>query len=213
MSTASTILEEGTRRDEGRINEVRGSAALVGIGCDTTGMRFAKWVLLPMVGALAVYALTPPRAPTYRDVVVTRTQIEEREPDTVRTFVDRIVTVEVPARQIATAPLGAQDDVARFCAPTVVTLTDTVVVMSDPAYLIRSITHEPGWFWQRDKLLLTGPTSFGDLVAMDYDVRPGYTARAVGPDVLVQYPRTALIRELIEPALAVLAGYGLAQVF
>jgi hypothetical protein len=53
----------------------------------------------------------------------------------------------------------------------------------------------PGWFLQRDQLLLTGPTSYGDRVAADSLVRPGFSARTAGETVIVRYPRTGLLRE------------------
>lgn len=73
------------------------------------------------------------------------------------------------------------------------------------------MVHQPGWFFQRDQLLLTGPTSYGDLVPQDFLVRPGFSARIVGDSVIVRHPRAALLREAAEPAAWILVGMGLAK--
>lgn len=44
----------------------------------------------------------------------------------------------------------------------------------------------------------TGPTSLGDLQALDFAARPGFTFRTSGDSVLVRYPRSGLGRQLLE---------------
>ncbi len=65
---------------------------------------------------------------------------------------------------------------AAFCRPTLLATTDTVVETPAPRLLLRSGVHQPGWFFQKGRLLLIGPTSLGDLQALDYAVRPGFTS-------------------------------------
>ena len=160
-----------------------------------------------LAGLVLAWVFKPEPVPVYRDVIVSDTVILEREPDTVRTFVDRIVTVHAEPLQVATAPSVLVNEVARFCAPVTALITDTVIV--EKQVLLRSLSHSPGWFLQPDKLLLTGVTNYGDLKAFDYSVRPGFTARTVGEDVLVQYPRTAWLRQTLE----ILAPAGLVYLF
>lgn len=177
--------------------------------------RLLEWLLVASIGALGLYALAPAAEPvTYRDVIVSDTVILEREPPArPPTIIERIRYVTIEPRQVATAPGGGASDVAEFCRPTVVATTDTVEVpVVDPMLLLRSVSHDPGWFWQRDNLLLTGPTSTGDLRALDYSVRPGFSVRVHGDSALVRYPRTALFRELLEVALPLGIGFGMCHV-
>lgn len=161
-------------------------------------MKHAEWVVLPLAGALLAYIFIPSDPIVYTEVIVPARAIEVREPPaSPPTIVERIRYVSIPPRQVATAPGGAQGDVVTFCAPSVAQATGDTATAS-PALLLRSGTHDPGWFWQRDKLLLTGPTSQGDLKALDYGVRPGFDFRTSGDSVLVRYPRPALLREGIE---------------
>jgi hypothetical protein len=147
----------------------------------------------------------PPAEVVYERVEVPVEVIIEREPDTIRTFVDRIRTVEVQPIQVAISPAAVVREVAAFCAPTVPLFhTDTVYVLPDTQLLLRSVTHKAGWFISKDQILLTGMTNYGDLVAMDYAVRDGFTARATGNDVLVQHPRMGLLRDITE--IVIIAG-------
>ena len=100
---------------------------------------------------------------------------------------------------VARAPGGAQGEVPAFCRPTLLALTDTVEAETPPPRLmLRSGVHSPGWFFQKDRLLLTGPTSLGDLLALDYAVRPGFSFRTSGDSALVRYPRSGLVRQSVE---------------
>lgn len=164
-----------------------------------------------IAGAVALWAVAwPEEVVRYERVEVPVERIVEREPDTVVRWRDRIVHVTPDPVQIAVAPGGAAPDVTRFCAPSVLeATTDTVTPAPDPQLLLRSVVHRPGWFFQRDQLLLTGPTSYGDLVAQDFLVRPGFSARAVGDSVIVRYPRTGLAREALELGVPLLVGLGI----
>lgn len=174
------------------------------------GMSRLLDLLLPaLIGALVMYVVSPSEPVSYPEVIVPAARIIEREPDTVRTFIDRVIYRTIPPVQAATAPAAAQDDVARFCAPTVAMVSDTL--SPPPMLLLRSVAHSPGWFWQRDKLFLSGPTSYGDLNAYDYRVRPGFSVRAIGDSLLVQYPRTSLFREILEVAIPFGIGYAVGR--
>jgi hypothetical protein len=161
----------------------------------------AVWLAIAaLVGATVAYSMIPSDPLVYRDVVVPARVIIEREPDTIRTFVDRIRFVEAPARQIATAPGGAASQVQEFCTPTIVAQTDTVEVGQpvDPMLLLRSVSYNRRWAWRRDHLLVTGPLSTGDLVAEDYEVRGDWTVAVRGSSSLVQYPRTSFLYDIWE---------------
>jgi len=151
----------------------------------------------------------PSEPVVYPEVIVPTARIIEREPDTIRTFVDRIVTVEVEPTQVAVAPGGATEQVQQFCKPLVVAHTDTVEsgATVDPMLLLRSVSYDRKWAWRKDHLLLTGPTNEGDLRALDFDVRGDFTARTVGENVLVQYPRGSLIYDVWEGGSQVYTAY------
>lgn len=174
-------------------------------------MKLAAYIALPIAGALAAYVFLPNDPIVYSEVVVPARAIEVREPPaSAPTIIERIRYVSIPPRQVATAPGGAQGDVVTFCAPTVARAANDTTTHA-PTLLLRSGTHSPGWFWARDKLLLTGPTSTGDLKALDYSVRPGFDFRASGDSVLVRYPRTGLLREVVEIAVPLALGFGIAR--
>ena len=175
-------------------------------------------VVFGLIGATASYIIIPNNPITYPSVIVPARVIIEREPDTVRTFVDRIITVRANPQIIAIAPWGAQRQVQAFCKPLIVTSTDTVVVspIVDPMLLLRSVSYDSRWAWRKDHLLVTGPVNNGDLKAIDLNVRGDWTLRTVGDGLLVQYPRTALIGDLWTGAsqiytlgslIALLAGF------
>ena len=156
---------------------------------------------LAVIGFLVGFVTKPPTPVIYETVEVPVERIIEREPDTVRTFVDRIVTVQAEPLQVAIAPGAVVDRVHSFCAPVVAEIKRDTVFVVEPQFLLRSVTHRPGWFWATDDLLLTGLTSLGDFEARDYKVRPGFTARTVGSDVLIQYPRSSLAHDFAEWAI------------
>jgi hypothetical protein len=174
-------------------------------------IRNLVWLgIAGLIGAVSVYAFSPSPVPIYRNVIVPVERIVEREPDTVRTFVDRIVTVQAEPIQIARAPGGAQDQVQSFCEPIIIARTDTVEVgepLVDPMLLLRSVSYDRRWGPRRDRLFLTGPMNTGDLVGIDYEVRGDWTVRAVGPDALVQYPRTSFIYDYWEAGSQIFTGY------
>lgn len=175
-------------------------------------MKLAAYIALPFAGALAAYVFLPNDPIVYSEVVVPARAIEVREPPaSAPTIVERIRYVSIPPRQVATAPGGAQSDVVTFCAPTVAQAAGDTTTHA-PTLLIRSGTHTPGWFWGKDKLLLTGPTSANALMALDFNVRPGFDFRTSGDSVLVRYPRTGLLREIIEFGVPMLIGYGIAEI-
>lgn len=172
------------------------------------------WILLPLAGALALYALSPDRTITYTDVIVPAARIIEREPPIEVRFRDRIVYRYVEYEQRAVAPGGALEQAQAFCRPQVLmhTQTDTVFQV-DTLVLMRSAVHRPGWFISKDDLLVTTVSSVGDLEARDYRVRPGFSAVAAGNDVLVRYPRMALPRELVEILAVLGVGFGIGKAF
>ncbi len=153
-------------------------------------------ILAAAIAVVVTWFLKPTPAPIYERVEVPVEVIVEREPDTVRTFVDRVRTVQAPPEIIAISPSGGVREVQAFCKPVTLHTVDTVEIA--PRLLLRSISHDPGWFWQRDQLTLTGPINTGDLAAFDFPVRAGFTARTIGDSVLVQYPRTSLLRDIFE---------------
>lgn len=172
-------------------------------------VRSALLVLAAFVaGGVAVLLFARPDPEVIYDLVeVPVERIVEREPDTVVRFVDRIRYVTPDPVQIAVAPLGAATQVASFCAPSVLTAAaDTVTDRPPEQLLLRSVVHDPGWWFSKDRLTLTGPTSYGDLQAIDVDVRPGFTVRTVGDSVLVRYPRTGFAREAVEVGGPLLLG-------
>ncbi len=166
-----------------------------------------------LIGFLAAWLWAPRKDHVpYPEVIVPAARIIKREPDTVRTFVDRIRFVNVQPILVARAPGGAQGEVAAFCRPTLLALTDTVEVEPPaPRLLLRSGVHSPGWFFQQARRLRTGPTSLGDLQALDFPVRPGFTFRTSGDSVLVRYPRSGLGRELLEFGITLAGGYMLGR--
>lgn len=173
--------------------------------------KYIDHILTALITWLVLYIspFWPDDPIVYSEVVVPARVIIEREPDTVRTFVDRIRTVNVAPTQRARAPEGGMVEVQDFCRPTVLAIQDTIVevdTVPDPRLLLRSISHSPGWFVQKDNIFISGPTSYGDLVGLDYNVRPGFTVRTVGDSLIVQYPRVALLREGIEALLPLAIG-------
>ena len=175
--------------------------------------RLGPYLLGAVVGCLVLFSTAWPESHVpYPEVIVPAARIIEREPDTVRTFVDRIRFVRAAPVVVAIAPAGAMSEVAAFCRPSILAVTDTVEVEVPARVLLRSVTHRPGWWFQADRLELTGPTSLGDLKAFDYRVRPGFTARTSGDSVLVRYPRTGLFREVVEVAVPLLLGWTVARI-
>lgn len=163
------------------------------------------------IGAIVLYLFRPSPNPIYETVVVTKERIIEREPDTVRTFIDRIVTVQAEPEVIAIAELGAEDEVSSFCSTFALTVQGARLPDTNPSLLLRSITYDRRWSLRKDRLLLTGPFSNGDLGAFDYEVRGDYTVRVSNGNALVQYPRTSPIYDLWEGGTQIYAAFKLAE--
>lgn len=167
----------------------------------------------------------PDPEPQYREVQVPVESIREVERvDTVVTWRERIVYRTVEPTIIAVADSGGVPDVATFCAESIERAVREVATDSGPrtladrppSLLLRSARVSPGWFFAKDELYLTGPRSDGSLWQGTYSVRNGWQAHVRGSDVLVQSPRSAIVRELLEAGVwlggGLAAGYVLGRV-
>ena len=160
------------------------------------------------IGALVAYLLLAPggKGPTFDRVIVPAARIIEREPDTVKTFVDRIVYRDAPRIQVAVAPRAAVQVVNEFCAPVVLQAVGDTLTSSRRLIAIRSGTHRPTSWWnpiaplRRAGLTLTGFTNDGDLEQSDYSVRDGFSFRAAGDSLQVRYPRFAGAGDVVDAA-------------
>lgn len=185
-------------------------------------------ILLGAFVGITLYAnFGPQPEPTYRTVQVPVERIVEVERiDTIVQWRERIVYRHVLATQVATAPDAGQPDVDTFCAEAVrqalaSARPDTAPRLQEgqdirpaaPAtLLLRSVRHDDGWFFARDRLILTGPTSSGDLRQMHYSVRDGFEARTHADSVIVRYPRSALLKQGVEAGVFMLVGAFVGQV-
>lgn len=190
-------------------------------------LRVYGWVLnVGVFLALAVVLFglgrctAPTPAPAYSEVRVDTVEI--RGVERVDTFIDwkeRIQYRTAEPTVAAVADSGGVADVASFCAESIErAVRDAradsvpaggVAPAAAPSLLLRSARVDPGWFFAADELVLTGPRSDGSLWQGTYSVRDGWQAHVRGPEVLVQSPRAALLRELLEAAVYAGAGYGL----
>jgi hypothetical protein len=154
-------------------------------------------------GVLVGWCARPDPPPRYRNVEVTRDQIEASEPDTVVQFRERIVYRTVEPEQVAVAPGGAVEDVDAFCRGGGFVRADTLDGggRPDPRLLIRS-----GSFSGRE-LVLTGPLSNGDLQQSSYRTRAPFQFRVTGDSVLVQGSRFWWVRPALTGAALLGAGY------
>lgn len=190
--------------------------------CVVHGVKFSDLSgALRIVGGMAVGVFAysqfgPQPEPQYRTVEVSVPQIVEVERvDTIVTWKERIVYKTVEAEQVATAPGGAVPDVQSFCADAVreaVASVDslqgaTLPPKLPPKLLLRSVRHDDGWFFARDRLLLTGPLSTSDLRQLTYNVRDGFQVHVMADSVLVQVPRAALLKQIAEAAVWMGAGF------
>jgi hypothetical protein len=168
-----------------------------------------------IIGTLLITILRDvPDPVTYTDVIVREVQ---GEPDTVRTFVDRIVYRERPPTQVATQPGGGTDTVSDFCKPDTVMVVDTLAgdtvwVPADTVFLLRSVAHTPGWFFARDRVDLYGPTSAGDLRHVSLRAYPGWSVRT-HPELLIREPRLGWWREAAEAGVYLTTGYLIGRIF
>lgn len=167
-----------------------------------------------LLGAAIAYQLIPEPAPVYRTVFVEDTVIIEREPDTVRTFVDRVVTKVVTPATVAVAETGGLDHALEFCKPITVMQQDTVTdTVYTPMLLLRSVRFDQGWFTKPDKVFMSGITNTGELRAYDYRTKGSWTARAFGDSLLVQTDRFATYKKLAEYLVVGGIAYGLGRGF
>ena len=150
--------------------------------------RVSFYALLVLAGALLAYVLIPNDPVVYTEVVVPARAIEEREPPTEPNIIERVRFI-----------------VQAFCAPSVASVTGDTTQVAE-TLLLRSGTHSPGWWFGKDRLLLTGPTSTGDLKALDFEVRPGFDFRVNGDSVLVRYNRAGFLRQAAEVAVPLFVG-------
>ncbi len=144
----------------------------------------------------------------YPEVIVPAARIIELEPPTEPGWRDRIVNHYITPTQLATAPGGAQDALADFCRPVVLRTIDTVEVEVPSLVLLRSGVTRDGWWTQRGSVDLVGFTNYGDLKRFSFSTRPGWDFIASGDSVLVRYPRTAVVRQVIEVGLPFAIGLG-----
>lgn len=186
-----------------------------------TAPRWVPWVLLPLAGAFLFYVFDPTRDPiTYREIIVPAARILEQEPDTVVRWRERIVYIEVQPEVVATAPLGALDDLQAFCAPSMMPPSSgppaPVVVTAaarDTVSVGRAVVHKDGWFWFKDDLTVTAFTNYGDLRAEHFRVRDGFSVRFGPNPSVVRSPRFGLVKEVIEVLAPLAVGYGACRVF
>jgi len=153
-----------------------------------------------VVGMLLLGILKPDRVfPDYDRIIVHEIR---GEPDTVRTFVDRIVYRDRKPEVVVTQPGGGEDVVEDFCNPDTVMVVDTlegdtIWISTDTVYLLRSIVHDPGWFVQRDRITTYGPTSASDLLEMRFTSWPGWSLRT-HPELIFREPRLGWIKPIVE---------------
>lgn len=166
------------------------------------------WIV---IGWLIFYILRPAPEPIYETVIVPIERIIEREPDTIRTFVDRIVYVQSEPTLVSIAPGGAKEQVQEFCKPVTLVANSSTGQGEpvDPMLLLRSVSYNRRWAWRKDHLLLTGIWNVGDLSAYDYGVRGDWTSTTQGQSgfPLVQYPRTSLLYDIWEGGTQIYAVY------
>lgn len=170
--------------------------------------RLAMFVIGLVVGVLFVWLFSGPDIPREREVLVPVRVVEQREPDTVVRWRERIVTRVVRADQVQTAQGGAVDVVERFCARDTVYLEGrSLEVPRDTVALLRSGSLRQGRFFRGDLLTLTGPISTGDLRQLDYRTRGDVSWVVRGDSVIVRSARWALVGDLAEAGVWVGLGY------
>lgn len=166
------------------------------------------------IGAAIAWGLKGPQEVVrYERVEVPVERIIEQEPDTVIRWRERLVIRTVEPTQIATATGGAMDQVTQFCRPQVLTRTDTVVEQVDPMLLLRSISVNDAWFGGKDRVSVTGPTNYGDLVEIYFHANPGWSARTVADSVLIREDRWYWLQRTAEILGPALVGYGFGKIF
>ena len=150
-------------------------------------------------GVLVMVLMTPEPKVHYQEVIVPDTVILEREPDTVRTFVDRIQYRVVEPTQVAITQGGAATGALEsFCRPVTVVDKQTDTLVIEKQVLLRSVTFDDGWFWRRGDLLLTGITNTGELTAIDAKTRADFSAVAAGESVLIRESRWSWLQPVAE---------------
>ena len=155
----------------------------------------------------------------YPEVIVPARVIIEREPDTIRTFVDRIRYRTVRPFLVGTAVGGASEGVEAFCPPPAPPAEEAIAApdstaappAAPPRVLLRSGTFKSGWWLGGDHLLLTGPTSNGDLRSFDFNMRGDFSFRTSADSVIVRYPRTWFVKDVIEFSGPLVLGFAVAK--
>lgn len=166
------------------------------------------------IGVFAYANFGPEAEVLYRNVEVPVPVIQEVERvDTVVTWKERIVYRTVKAEQIATAAGGGRGDVERFCGDNTAPQDSANVPQPITQLLLRSARLEDGWFFQKDRLILTGPLSNGDLRQLTYSTRGSFQTHVHGDTVIVQYPRTALLKQGAEFGAFLILGYVIGSIF
>ena len=150
------------------------------------------------VGGLLALILRPSVDPiAYPEIIVHEIR---GEPDTVRTFVDRIVFRDRKPDLVVTQPSGGEDVVSDFCHPDTVEVvagTDTLWLPTDTVFLMRSVDTSEPWFFGRSDVTVWGPNSVGDLQELRYRSWPGWSLRT-HPDLIFREPRLGWIKPIIE---------------
>jgi len=166
------------------------------------------------VGGLLALILRPSVDPIgYPEIIVHEIR---GEPDTVRTFVDRIVYRNRAPDLVVTQPGGGEDVVEDFCHPDtvlqVVAGTDTLWLPTDTVLLLRSVDTSEPWFFGRTDITVWGPNSVGDLQELRYRSWPGWSLRT-HPDLLFREPRLGWIKPIIEYGSVAGLVYMLTRIF
>lgn len=154
-------------------------------------------------GLLWALSRPGPTPVAYREVIV---DTIIGEPDTVRTFVDRIVYRERDPEIVYIDREGGEDVVEDFCRPDTVLVADSIWVPADTVFLLRSVSHDPGWFLRRDRVTVWGPTSTGDMREVHYRTYPGWSLR-VGSESVFREPRFGWWRNALEAGIYFGLGY------
>jgi hypothetical protein len=177
------------------------------------GLRVG-YLLWAVAGALALYLLQrDPPAPDYPSVIVHREAIERTEPDTVVRTVEKLRYIVQSPDRVAVAPGGATGTVAAFCAPSIVVAAGDTAARPAPRLLLRSGAFQKGLWLARDRLTLTGPTSYGDLVQGTWATRGSFNFVVAGDSVLVRRDRWAFPKQLLQVGVWAGLGYGVGRLF
>jgi hypothetical protein len=160
------------------------------------GVISALWRYL--VGAAIVIALLAafypaPEPVMYREVVVVKKAITDRELPEKPPIIQRIVTRVVEPKIYAVAPAAVKLELAVFCAPVVALHVGDTSAASPKRELVRATNFTTSWFAFRPaSLFISSMTNTGDLAGRDYDVRNDYRMGTASGTVVVREPRLLL---------------------